>query len=129
MKHQSDQAARALTEQTRAMKDVVAAVSNTSKQIKLIHRANREHTTVAGGLLEQVADVRRVAERNAHGVSETRSSVEDLRNQAIALGSAGDGTQGPPLATTTRRSARPAAPAPSARPSRPATRPSRSGAR
>src|SRR5688500_20358673 len=85
MQQQSDQAARALAEQTRAMRDVVSAATNTSKQIKLIHRSNREHTTVAGNLLEQMFDVRRVAERNADGVKETRTSDEDLRSDAKAL--------------------------------------------
>jgi methyl-accepting chemotaxis protein len=88
MRQQSDQAAKALGEQTRAMRDVVAAATNTSKQIKLIHRANREHSTVAGGLLQQVADVRRIAERNAAGMTRTRGSLDELEAQARALGAA-----------------------------------------
>ena len=34
------------------MRDVVTAAANTSKQIKLIQRANREHSTVAENLLD-----------------------------------------------------------------------------
>ena len=50
-----EQAGRALADQARAMKELPAASQNTSKQIKLISAANREHATVPAGLLDAVA--------------------------------------------------------------------------
>jgi methyl-accepting chemotaxis protein len=47
---QSDQAARALLEQSRALKDMTLGAQNISKQIVLITRANREHSTAAESL-------------------------------------------------------------------------------
>ena len=61
MRQQSEQASRALVEQARGIKDIAAAAVNTSKQIKLIHRANREHSTVSASVVGQLADIRRIA--------------------------------------------------------------------
>ena len=47
MRQQADQAAKALKEQARAMKDMTVAAANTAKQIKQITRANREHSAAA----------------------------------------------------------------------------------
>ena len=55
MRQQADQAAKALNEQARAMKDMTTAAANTPRQIKLITHANREHSTVAGALARRTS--------------------------------------------------------------------------
>ncbi len=70
-----------------------------SRQIKQITRANREHSGVAEAMLGQIGDIRRIADRNAAGVKETRGTTSRLRDQAQALT---DDRRGPP------RSRRPA---------------------
>jgi len=82
---QSDQTARALKEQARAVKDVSGAAENTAKQIKLITTANREHSVVAAQLLNTLKQVREITDRNAHGVQETRGGTNDLLQRATAL--------------------------------------------
>ena len=72
MKVEADQAAKALKEQSRAMKDMTTAVASTTREIKLISHANREHSTVAGTLLGEVGEIRKITDRNARGVKETR---------------------------------------------------------
>jgi len=85
MRKQSEQAARALSEQSRALKALTGASQNTSKQIKLISRANVEHSTSAERTLSLLKDARTIAERNARGVKETRGGTTDLLRQAESL--------------------------------------------
>jgi len=85
MRQQADQAAKALKEQSRAMRDMSAAVVNTAKQIKLITHANREHSQVSGTLLTGLAEIRKVTDRNARGVQQTRQNTADLLRHAEAL--------------------------------------------
>ncbi len=75
MRLEAEQAAKALKEQSRAMKDMTTAVASTAREIKLISHANREHSTVAGTLLGEVAEIRKITDRNARGVKETRVST------------------------------------------------------
>jgi methyl-accepting chemotaxis protein len=82
---QSDQTVRAIKQQTRAVKDVADAAENTAKQIKLITIANREHSVVAGQLLDTLKQIREITDRNAHGVQETRGGTNDLVERAAAL--------------------------------------------
>ena len=91
MRQESGQAAKALSEQSRAIGETAVAVGNTSREIKQITRANREHSGVAEGLIAQVAEVRRIADRNAAGVKETRGTTSRLRDQAKALTSIVEG--------------------------------------
>ena len=91
MRQESGQAAKALTEQSRAIGETAAAAGSMSRQIKQITRANREHSGVAEALLAQVAEVRRIADRNAAGVKETRGTTTSLRDQAKALTSIVEG--------------------------------------
>jgi hypothetical protein len=70
------------------MKDVVTATANTAKQIKLIQRANREHSTVSHSIVERVGEIRRITQQNAAGVEESRGSTTHLLLQARALGDA-----------------------------------------
>jgi methyl-accepting chemotaxis protein len=76
---------RAIKQQTRAVKDVADAAENTAKQIKLITIANREHSVVAGQLLDTLKQIREITDRNAHGVQETRGGTNDLVERAAAL--------------------------------------------
>ena len=85
MKVEADQAAKALKEQSRAMKDMTTAVASTTREIKLISHANREHSTVAGTLLGEVGEIRKITDRNARGVKETRVSTADLLRHTEAL--------------------------------------------
>jgi methyl-accepting chemotaxis protein len=83
--NQAEQAARALKEQARTMKEMSGAAENTSKQIKLITVANREHSTVSTALLDSLRQIREITDRNAHGVKETRGGTDDLLERAEAL--------------------------------------------
>jgi len=85
MRQQADQAARALKEQARAMKDMTTASANTARQIKMITHANREHSTAAGGILTELGELRRIAERNASGAKQTRATTAELLRRAEAL--------------------------------------------
>ena len=82
MRRESDQAARALTEQARGLKDMTTATQNTAAQIKLITHANREHSTVAGRVLDQLRDIRKITDRNARDVNETRGNTAELLRHA-----------------------------------------------
>jgi hypothetical protein len=53
--------------------------------MKLITHANREHSDVAGRLLNQLRDVRLVTDRNAREVRETRGGAADLLKHAEEL--------------------------------------------
>jgi methyl-accepting chemotaxis protein len=78
MRRQAEQVARAMNEQGRAAKDINTATQNTSKQIAVVVRANREHSAAAGTILNSLADIRKITERNAQGVKETHRSSADL---------------------------------------------------
>ena len=73
----TEQAARGMAEQGRAIRDISMAVTNTVKQIRLIHAANKEHSIVANDLLNRVGEVRRISERNAAGVKRTQGSTNE----------------------------------------------------
>jgi methyl-accepting chemotaxis protein len=67
------------------MRDITTATANTTKQIKLITHANREHAQVSETLLTELGEVRRVTDRNARGVQQTRVSTADLLRHAETL--------------------------------------------
>ena len=71
----------------RGLKEMTTATQSTAKQIKLITRANLEHSSVAVRVLEQLRDVRQIADRNARDVKETRGSTDDLIKHAEELAS------------------------------------------
>jgi methyl-accepting chemotaxis protein len=85
MRRDTEQAARALAEQTRGLKDMTTATENTAKQLKLITHANREHSTVAAHMLDQLRAVRQITDRNARDVKETRSGTAELIKHAEEL--------------------------------------------
>jgi len=65
--------------------DMRAATESTAAQVKLITHANREHSTVAGRVLDQLRDIRKITDRNARDVNETRVNTADLIQHAADL--------------------------------------------
>jgi hypothetical protein len=53
--------------------------------MKLITHANRDHSMVAGRLLDHLRDVRQITDRNAREVKETRGGAADLLKRAEEL--------------------------------------------
>ena len=99
MRKESDQAARAMSEQARAMKEISGATADIGRQIRLVSAANREHSSGAGRLLGQVRSVRTVSQRNTEGVRESRGATDALVQHAEALRAAitrGAAKNGPP---------------------------------
>jgi methyl-accepting chemotaxis protein len=85
MRRETDQASRALGEQSRGLKDMASATQNTAKHIKLITHANRDHSSTAAGLLEQLREVRQLIDRNAREVNQTLGGATDLVRHAEEL--------------------------------------------
>ena len=85
MRVQSEQAARAVKEQARTMREMISSAQSTAKQIKLITKANAEHSVVSSSLLHSVSEIRQITDRNASGVKETRGGTDDLLRRAQAL--------------------------------------------
>jgi methyl-accepting chemotaxis protein len=85
MRVQAEQAARAVKAQARTMRDMITSAQSTAKQIKLITKANAEHSTVSAALLRSVGEVREITNRNATGVKQTRGGTDDLLRRAQAL--------------------------------------------
>ena len=86
IRKQSDQTAKAMVEQARAGKEMVANAQNVAKQIAGITRANREHSVVSVNILKGLAEVRKVTDENAQGVQETRKATADLLERAEEFG-------------------------------------------
>jgi methyl-accepting chemotaxis protein len=95
MRMQADQAAKALKEQARAMKDMSGAAANTAAQIKTITRTNRDHSIGATAVVNELAELRRITDRNAAGVKETRTTTADLLRYAEALTAVVDDLRAP----------------------------------
>jgi methyl-accepting chemotaxis protein len=85
MRTQSEQVSRAVTDQSKAMREMTSAAQNTARQIKLITKANLEHSTAAAALLTSVEEIRKITDRNASGVKQTRGGTDDLLRRAQAL--------------------------------------------
>ena len=88
IRQQAEQAARALQEQERAMRDINEATGNTATQIRRITSANREHSKVASDLAEDMAAIRQATDRSAEGVRRTRRSSGELLEHAQVLAAA-----------------------------------------
>ena len=67
------------------MRQVTDAGSTAARQIKQITASNREHTSVVTSLARQLAEIREITDRNAHGVQATHGGTEDLLQRAEAL--------------------------------------------
>jgi methyl-accepting chemotaxis protein len=85
MRAQSEQTARALVDLAKTLRGMITDAQNTAKQIKLITKANLEHSTAASSLLTAVSDIRAITDRNATGVKQTRGGTDDLLRRAQAL--------------------------------------------
>ena len=85
MRAQGDQAARASAEQARTMREMLKAANANAKDIKLITHANVAQSTAAARLVTDLADIRKVTERNVEGVKQTQGGTADLLRQAEAL--------------------------------------------
>jgi len=87
MRMQSEQAARATSEQARTMKEMAGASTAIARDVKLITVSNRNQSVSAAQLATSLADVRRITERNAEGVRQTRGGTAALLKQAETLSS------------------------------------------
>jgi methyl-accepting chemotaxis protein len=85
MSAQAEQVLRGAADQARAMRAMTSDAQNTAKQIKLITKANLEHSTSASALLATVSEIRQITDRNSVGVKQTRGGTDDLRRRAQAL--------------------------------------------
>jgi methyl-accepting chemotaxis protein len=85
MRTEADQTAKALKEQTRAMRDMSGAAAGAARQIKTITQANRSHSQSVTSVLADLAEVRRITERNTGGVRDTRNNTADLLRNAESL--------------------------------------------
>jgi methyl-accepting chemotaxis protein len=85
MRVQSEQVSRATADQAKTMRGMTSESQNVAKQITLIAKANVEHSAAAADLLVSVNEVRRITDRNAAGVKQTRGGTDDLRRRAQAL--------------------------------------------
>jgi methyl-accepting chemotaxis protein len=94
MRQQSQQLAKALAEQSRAMQDMTSASSEVSTNINLISRANVDHSANAENILQMLNDSRRVTDRNVKGirmtVAQTDGLLEQAREVASILGNGSD---------------------------------------
>jgi methyl-accepting chemotaxis protein len=82
---QSDQAAKAAAEQARTMKEIAKAADQTSRDIRTIAKGNQQHSRGMTKLIAQIAEIRRITQRNMEGVGRTRTGTADLIDQARAL--------------------------------------------
>ncbi len=82
---QSEQAARAASEQARTMKEMAKAAELSAREIRSVAKANQQHSKSAAKVAAQLADIRRITQRNADGVSRTRGGTADLIEQARTL--------------------------------------------
>jgi len=85
MRRETDQASKAFAKQSHGVKNMVAATQNTARQLALITHANREHSTAAARVLDQLRNIRQVTDRNSRDVKETRSGTVDLLRHAQEL--------------------------------------------
>jgi methyl-accepting chemotaxis protein len=85
MRRDSDQAATALQEQARAMKEAAGLTANIGEQIRLVSTANTEHSSTAGRVVARLKSIRAVSEQNTEGVLESRGTTGELIEHAEAL--------------------------------------------
>jgi methyl-accepting chemotaxis protein len=106
---QGQQTAKATAEQAKTMRDMTTAAHATARDLQLITRANREQSAAAGRVVAQLDEIRRIADRNAVGVKQTRGSTADLLRQAEALtGIVGEAATSPAGGNSRSRARRPA---------------------
>jgi len=64
---------------------MTGAARDVSKQIGLIARANREHTTASATLLGTLTEIRQITERNAQAVRNSARGGDSLIQQTQSL--------------------------------------------
>ena len=67
------------------MNEMARAAASTARDIGLITQANRTQSATASQLVSQIADIRRITERNVEGVRQTRGGTAALVKQAETL--------------------------------------------
>ena len=67
------------------MKEMAKAADSSAREIRSVAKGNQQHSKGAAKLVAQLADIRRITERNAEGVGRTRGGTADLMKQARAL--------------------------------------------
>jgi methyl-accepting chemotaxis protein len=67
------------------MKEIVKASEQSSRDIRQVALANKQQSKATARLVGQLADVRRVTQRNAEGAGRTRGGTTDLLRQAQTL--------------------------------------------
>jgi methyl-accepting chemotaxis protein len=84
LKVQATQTARAMTEQSRTIKDLTATTGNVASQIKLITRANLSHSASAESTLQGVAELRRLVTESDSNAGELTRDGENGRHTGPA---------------------------------------------
>jgi methyl-accepting chemotaxis protein len=85
MQSQSEQLAKAMAEQARAVQDMNTATRSIAKQVATIRTSNLEHSGISAELLAGLESIREIADRNAQGVQQTLEATAKLTAQAQAL--------------------------------------------
>ncbi len=67
------------------MKEMAKAAELSAREIRSVAKANQQHSKSTAKVVAQLADIRRITQRNAEGVSRTRGGTADLIEQARAL--------------------------------------------
>jgi len=67
------------------LEEMAKAAASTAKETKTLTEANKRHSVGAAQLVSQLADIRRITERNADGMRQTRGGTADLLKQAELL--------------------------------------------
>ena len=93
MRLQTDQTARAMTEQARAVKNMADGARSVSNQIGLISRANRDHSNTAIAILGGLTEIRQVTEQNVAGVKDTLRNTGSLLERVQSLNNLMEGLQ------------------------------------
>jgi hypothetical protein len=82
------------------------ATSDISQQVRLITQANLEHSVGADEILEKLAEIRQVADRNAVGVNATLVETTNLRSEAEEIAAQLNGGAGGAAAAKKRTRSR-----------------------
>src|SRR5678815_2298840 len=82
LRQQSTQAARAMEEQTKAIRDITVGASDIGKQIKLISKANIDHSRNGERMLQRL---REVTEVSAATATETRAITTGMASLGSGL--------------------------------------------
>jgi methyl-accepting chemotaxis protein len=78
------------------MKEMAKASELSSREIRSVANANQQHSKSTAKVTAQLADIRRITQRNAEGVSKTRGGTAELIEQARTL----SGLMSPPARKT-----------------------------